>query len=203
MSKKSSLLLLSFTAGIVLPVLLASAAQAHVGNHETSGLLHGLQHPLGGLDHILAMVAVGLWAAQLGGAARWALPVSFLGMMLIGGVVGIAGLPLPWVEPGILISDLVLGALILAATRLPLAVSMGTVGLLAVFHGYAHGAELPQGASGLEFAAGFVCSTAFLHGLGLGAAVLMQKFLNESVVKVAGAGILVGGLGVAIASWVG
>jgi urease accessory protein len=171
-----------------------------VGNHASSGFVPGFQHPFGGLDHILAMVAVGLWAAQLGGNARWALPLSFVGMMAIGGMVGTAGLSLPWVEPGILISDLILGAVILFSTRLPLPASMGVVGLLAVFHGYAHGAELPQGASALEFAAGFVCSTAFLHGLGLGIAVVMQKFWHESLVKAAGAVIFVSGLGLAIAA---
>ena len=202
MPKKYLLLLLSFIAGIS-PLLLASAAQAHIGNHETGGFLLGLQHPIGGLDHVLAMLAVGLWAAQLGGRALWSLPLAFVGVMVFGGLLGMTGVTMPFVEQGILISDLVLGAIVVAATRLPLAISVSIVGALAIFHGYAHGAEMPKGASGLEYAAGFVCSTALLHGIGLGSALLVKKFLQDKFVQVAGAGVLVGGLVVAVRSLTG
>jgi urease accessory protein len=203
MPKKSLLLLLSFIASTALPLLLAPVAQAHVGNHEIGGFLHGLQHPMGGLDHILAMLAVGLWAAQLGGAALWSLPLAFIGVMVFGGVLGMTGVTMPFVEQGILISDLVLGVIVLAATRLPLAISVSIVGALAIFHGYAHGAEMPKGASGLEYAAGFVCSTALLHGIGLGSALLIKKFLQDKFVQVAGAGVLVGSLVVAVRLFAG
>jgi urease accessory protein len=194
MPKKSLLLLLSFIAGIALPLFLAPAAQAHVGNHEIGGFVHGLQHPIGGLDHVLAMLAVGLWAAQLGGAALWSLPLAFVGVMVFGGILGMTGVTMPFVEQGILISDLVLGATVLFAARLPLAVSISMVGVLAIFHGYAHGAEMPNGVSGLEYAAGFVCSTALLHFVGLGSALLIKKLGQDRLVQVAGAGVLMGGL---------
>jgi urease accessory protein len=203
MPKKSLLLLLSFIASTALPSLLAPVAQAHVGNHESGGFLHGLQHPMGGLDHILAMLAVGLWAAQLGGAALWSLPLAFVGVMVFGGVLGMTGVTMPFVEQGILISDLVLGAIILSATRLPLTVSISIVGVLAVFHGYAHGAEMPSGASGLEYAVGFVCSTALLHLVGLSSALLTKRIGQDRLVRVAGAGVLMGGLFLSVRSFTG
>jgi urease accessory protein len=195
MSKKYSLLLPSFTAGIFLPLLVASVAQAHVGTHQTSGFLHGFQHPLGGLDHILAMLAVGLWAAQLGHRAVWALPVTFMGVMLVGGTIGMTtSFTLPGVEPAILVSDLVLGGLILATIRLPITISVSLVGMMAIFHGYAHGAEMPAQAAGLEYAAGFVCATALLHLFGLGTALLVQKYRQAQLVQFAGASILLGSI---------
>ncbi len=203
MSKKYSLLLLSFVAGILLPLLLAPLAQAHIGTHETSGFLHGFHHPWGGLDHILAMLAVGLWAAQLGRTAIWALPVTFIGVMLAGGVIGMTGVTMPGVESGILASDFILGALILAAIRMPIAWSASLVGIVAIFHGYAHGTEMPQNASGLEYAVGFVCSTALLHLSGLGIALLIQRFWPEQLVRVAGAVILLGSLAVMTRSVLG
>jgi urease accessory protein len=203
MPKKYSLLLLTFVAGAMLPFLLAPAAQAHVGNHEVGGFFHGLQHPLGGLDHILAMLAVGLWAAQLGGTASWSLPLAFVSVMVVGGILGMSGITIPFVEQGILISDLILGAVVLAATRLPIAISLSVVGILAIFHGYAHGAEMPAGASGWTYAAGFVCATALLHLAGWSSALLIQKFGQGRWVQVAGAGVLVGGLVLTARSLIG
>jgi urease accessory protein len=203
MPKKSLLLSLPFIAGLIFSLLLAPAAQAHTGNHEIGGFLYGLEHPVGGLDHVLAMLAVGLWAAQLGGAGLWSLPGAFLTAMMVGGMLGMTGINMPFMEQGILISNLVLGAVVLAAIRLPLTISMGIVGALAVFHGYAHGAELPTGASGLEYAAGFICSTALLHLVGLGLALLVQKFSQDRFVQFAGAGILVSGLFLTARSFVG
>src|SRR5438552_13637461 len=133
------LLLGLFSVGIAL--WLPSWAYAHVGPGGSSGFLRGFSHPLTGLDHIVAMVAVGLWAAQRGGRSIWLVPVTFVIVMALGGVLGAAGIALPWVERGIIASVLVLGVLIAAAVRLPLAAATLLVGLFALFHGHAHGAE--------------------------------------------------------------
>jgi urease accessory protein len=202
MSKKY-LLLLSFAAGIALPLLLVPAAQAHVGHHEVGGLMLGFQHPFSGLDHILAMLAVGLWAAQLGGVARWSVPLAFLGAMILGGIVGFTGLEMPWTEQGILLSDLLLGVVVLLAVRLPLALSMSIVSIFAIFHGYAHGAEMPKGVSGWEYAVGFVSATALLHGCGLGVALAIQTIRQDKVVQFAGAGVVIGSLFVIARSAIG
>jgi urease accessory protein len=124
-------------------------------------------HPIGGLDHILAMIAVGLWAAKMGGKALWMVPSAFVVAMASSSVLGHFGLPLPGIESGILATDFILGLLLLFAVRLPLAISVGIVGILAIFHGYAHGAEMPETASGLTYGLGFITSTATLHLLGI------------------------------------
>lgn len=149
-------------------VFLAGPAMAHVGHHHGEGgsFLSGLGHPLGGLDHVLAMTAVGLWAAMIGGKARWLLPAAFVGVMAAGFVAAYAGMPLPFVEPGIAASVIVLGLLVAAAASLPLVASAALVGLFALFHGHAHGMEM-AGAEALPYAAGFVLATALLHGVGL------------------------------------
>jgi urease accessory protein len=203
MLNKSALRLLLFIATFTLSILLPTVADAHIIPGETVGFWHGLEHPIGGLDHILAMLAVGLWAAQLGGSAVWAVPLTFVGIMALGGVLGIMGFPLPFVEQGIVASDLILGGLVLMATRLPLAVSIGIVGLLAVFHGYAHGAEMPKEAQAVSFAAGFMVATTGLHLFGLGIATLIKKFLKERLVRIAGGGILLGGIYVLVNSLTG
>jgi len=170
------------------------AVYAHTNYGETSGFLHGLQHPISGLDHILAMLAVGLWASQLGGLATWAVPLAFVGTMVLGGILGIIGVSVPFVEQGIIASDLILGGLILMVIRLPLSVSIIIVGLLAIFHGYAHGAEMPKAVSGLEYALGFAVATAGLHLLGMLTGVLAKKLLNERVIQFAGGGIVLGAI---------
>ena len=125
----------------------ASGAAAHTFGAHGAGFAQGLAHPLGGIDHLLAMVAVGLWAAQLGGRALWAVPGAFVAMMVVGGAAGMLGALLPLVEPGIAFSLVVLGILVALAARLPVAISAVLVGLLALFHGHAHGSELPEAAS--------------------------------------------------------
>ncbi|MCW8130274.1 MAG: HupE/UreJ family protein [Planctomycetota bacterium] len=165
--------------------LVGSRAWAHPG-HAESGLAHGLAHPFSGLDHILAMVAVGLWAAQLGGRAVWAVPAAFVGMMVTGGALGMAGVPLPLVEAGILASVLVLGLLVAGAAKLPLYASLPLVAFFALFHGHAHGAELAAGASGWSYALGFVAATAALHAVGLGLGWALKRASAEGVVRVAG-----------------
>jgi urease accessory protein len=192
--------LIPFMGAFTLVVLLPLAAHAHVNAGDTIGFWHGLQHPIGGLDHILAMLAVGLWAAQIGGHTLWAVPLTFVSVMAIGGVLGIVGTPVPFVEQGIIASDLILGGLVLLATRLPLAVSMGIVGLLAIFHGYAHGAEMPKESSALLYAAGFVLSTAMIHLSGVGIALVIKKLLKEKMVRIAGGGILLGGIYILVQS---
>jgi urease accessory protein len=189
----------TFTLAILIPAI----AHAHVNAGETVGFWHGLQHPIGGLDHILAMVAVGLWAAQLGGHAVWSVPLAFVGVMAIGGVLGISSVPVPFAEQGIVASNLILGGLVLFATRLPLAVSISIVGLLAVFHGYAHGEEMPKQALAIQYAAGFMLATAALHLAGIGGAVLLNKLLKDRLVRYVGGGILLGGVYVMVNSLIG
>jgi urease accessory protein len=153
---------------IALTLLIPSIASAHTGVGDHSGFSHGLMHPIGGLDHILAMIAVGLWAAQIGGKALWLVPGSFVMAMTGSSVLGHFGQPLPGIEQGILASDFILGLLLLFVARLPLAISVSIVGILAIFHGYAHGAEMPETALGLTYGLGFIISTAALHLVGIG-----------------------------------
>jgi urease accessory protein len=165
-----------------LPVCLAllgafapAAAWAHPGHdgHDvTWDFTSGFMHPLSGLDHLVAMVAIGLWAAQLGGRARWLVPVAFVSVMALGGILGRAGLTVPGAEQAIAASVLVLGLLIAMAARPPVAVGMALAGLFAIFHGFAHGAEMPATASGLDYGTGFVVATALLHAAGLGLGLL-------------------------------
>ena len=154
-----------------LAVALAPAiASAHTGIGGTTGFLHGFWHPIGGIDHVLAMVAVGLLAGQLGGRALWAVPATFVAVMAAGGALGMAGVALPAVEVGIALSVLVLGLVVLAGRRWPLGLAMALVAVFAVFHGHAHGSEMPVDASGLRYGLGFMLATALLHlaGIGLG-----------------------------------
>jgi urease accessory protein len=153
------------TLGAMALLLTPAIAFAHPG-HGDNGLIAGISHPVGGLDHLLAMVAVGLWAAQQKGAARWALPCTFVGIMLIGGLLGFEGLNLPALESAIAASVLALGLAVALAVRPPLSLAVAATALFALFHGVAHGLELPQMSSPWAYAAGFVVATAALHGLG-------------------------------------
>ena len=161
---------------IAITLLIPSVASAHTGVGDPSGFWHGLGHPIGGLDHMLAMVAVGLWAAQMGGKALWMIPGAFVMTMAASSVLGHLGLPLPGVEQGILASDFILGLLLLFATRLPLGVGVGIVSILAIFHGYAHGAEMPATSSGLTYGLGFVMATAALHLAGIGMGLGIDRY---------------------------
>jgi urease accessory protein len=151
--------------GVAALLLSPTLAFAHAG-HDHSGLLAGIAHPVFGLDHLLAMLAVGLWAAQQQGRARWALPLTFVVTMLVGGLLGFAGLQLPLMETGIAGSVLALGLLVALAVRPSLAIATGLTALFALSHGVAHGLELPELANPWGYAAGFVAATAALHGLG-------------------------------------
>jgi urease accessory protein len=179
----------SFTSLATLSLVLAPVlAHAHPG-HGSHGFAAGVSHPIHGLDHILAMVAVGLWAVQLGGRAKWLVPASFVSLMAIGGALGMAGVALPFAEQGIFASVLILGVLIAAAVRLPLAASMGIVGLFALCHGHAHGMEMPGTAAGLAYGAGFVVATALLHASGLMMGLMIQRFAEARWVRATGVAI--------------
>ncbi|WP_299235776.1 HupE/UreJ family protein [uncultured Halomonas sp.] len=175
-------------------LLLPALAYAHVGSGYSGGMAQGFLHPWMGIDHMAAMLAVGLWAAQRGGRAIWVVPVSFMTVMLLGGAIGMAGVALPWVEPGIVASVLVLGLLVAASVRLPLLASGGLVGLFAVFHGHAHGTEMPAMASGLAYGIGFVIATAALHGCGVGLGHLARRWASPRIAQYAGALIAAFGL---------
>ncbi|MGE8068521.1 HupE/UreJ family protein [Pseudomonas sp. NPDC089569] len=151
--------------GAIALLLTPAIAFAHPG-HGDNGLIAGISHPVGGLDHLLAMVAVGLWAAQQHGAARWALPCTFVGTLLIGGLLGFEGFSLPALEGTIAASVLALGLAVALAVRPPLTVAVGATALFALFHGVAHGLELPDMSNPWAYAAGFVAATAALHAAG-------------------------------------
>ena len=152
-------------------LLLAASmpAYAHVGIGTTSSFTAGFMHPLSGLDHMTVMIAVGLWAVLKGGKAILAWPAAFVGVMLVGGVLGMLHMPLPFVEPGILASVVALGLLVALAVDLPVSAGVAIIGLFALFHGHAHGTEVPENAGGLEYMAGFAIATAALHATGIAA----------------------------------
>jgi urease accessory protein len=177
-------------AAVALPVL-AHAHPGHDGHDLTWDFATGATHPLSGWDHLLAMIAVGLWAAQLGGRSRWLVPAAFVSVMALGAVLGHAGLALAGVEQGIAASILILGLLIAAAVRLPATASMAIVGLFALFHGVAHGAEMPATAGGFSYGAGFVVATALLHLVGLGLGMALKN--QQKVARFAGGAVALAG----------
>lgn len=165
--------------------LTPAVAFAHTG-HDASGMLAGIAHPLTGLDHLLAMLAVGLWAAQQQGPARWMLPATFVGSLLTGGLLGFEGVEIPFMETGIAASVLALGLLVAVAARLPVVVSVGLTALFALTHGVAHGLELPELASPWGYACGVVAATACLHATGY-ATVRWLPGAAAPLVRIAGA----------------
>lgn len=178
---------------VLLTLLIPSFAHAHIGAAAASGWVHGLSHPFSGLDHVCAMIAVGLWAAQMGGRALWRVPLAFVSVMMLGGLLGMAAISVPFIEAGIVMSLLVLGVLIAAAVRLPLPMSIAIVGVFAVFHGYTHGAEVPQSISSLGYAAGFMLATALLHLSGMGVALLLKRLERAMLLRAAGGAVAVCG----------
>ena len=186
------------TSLLALTLFLSPAvAVAHTG-HDHSGLLAGMAHPMLGLDHLLAMLAVGLWAAQQSGAARWLVPLSFVASMLMGGLLGFGGLHIPLLESGIAASVLALGLLVAVAMRLPTPVAVGLTALFALTHGVAHGLELPALTSPWGYAAGFIAATAALHASGYALVRLLPRAaaplvrLLGAAAAVTGAGLLAG-----------
>jgi urease accessory protein len=184
---------LALAVGLGLPV----TAHAHTGTAEITGFCQGMAHPLGGLDHVLAMLAVGLWAAQLRGRALWAVPAAFTVMMVLGSALPMFGLSVPFVEQGILFSVLALGVLVAAAVRLPVVGGMALVGAFAFLHGFAHGAEMPATESGALYGAGFLLATALLHAFGIAAGLSLQRAslnAHHVAVRFAGLVVLLGGV---------
>ena len=165
----------------------AFPAFAHQASTESSAFLAGFLHPLGGLDHLLAMITVGLWAALQGGRAIWVWPTAFVSAMLAGAVLGMTGIPLPFVEPGILASTVVLGACVAFSVRAPLSVGAALIAAFAIVHGHAHGAEAPALGSPAEFAIGFALATAILHVAGLALGVGAVQARIPAAVRATGA----------------
>lgn len=178
-------------------LIATTSAQAHTGVGDANGFIHGFTHPINGIDHVLAMVAVGLFAAHLGGRALWLVPLSFVSMMVLGGAFGMAGVSLPFVEIGIGVSVVVLGIAVAFGLHIPTAAAMTLVGFFAIFHGHAHGAEMPETASGFAYALGFVLATATLHGCGIGLGRLLGKMSEPKgvlVFRAAGGAMALAGL---------
>lgn len=169
-------------------------AFAHPQKGEAVGFLTGFRHPISGMDHVLAMIAVGLWGAQLGAPAIWVLPVAFPMVMAFGGMLGLMGVPLPGVEYGIALSAILLGAAVLFEFRPPLGIAAALVGFFAIFHGHAHGTELPPGQSALLYSIGFVMATGLLHALGIGIGTVHRWGWGQKFLRLAGALVAVGGM---------
>lgn len=188
----------------LMGLVFSTSAFAHSGHGDTSGFAHGFMHPVGGLDHVLAMVAVGVLAFVIGGRARFALPLSFMAAMLAGGALGMSGFELPLVEAGIGASIIVIAGLAAFGAVLPVWPVAMLVAFFGLFHGFAHGAEMPVDASGLAYAAGFFVATGFLHltgfAAGLGAASLFGKNgrfaarIGSGAVALAGVAVLGGAI---------
>jgi urease accessory protein len=178
-----------FSAALALLPAVASAHPGHDGGHDlTWDFAGGFAHPVFGLDHLLAMIAVGIWAAQVGGRARWIVPATFVGVMTLASFFGQRGFVPSGMEQMIAVSLLALGLMIALAKRLPLSAGLGLAALFAAFHGFAHGAEIPATSSGLSYGLGFVAATILLHAVGL---ALGKLSLNQSswFAKTAGAGV--------------
>jgi urease accessory protein len=185
-------------AAVAVSTGAAGAAHAHTGLEHAFSFASGFAHPWTGLDHMLAMVAVGLWAGITGGRALWVWPAAFVGVMLAGGALGMAGVAVPMVETGILASVIAFGLLVLAAARLPVALGAALVAAFALLHGHAHGTELPSGAAAATYAAGFALATALLHGIGLGIAYLFRSDAGTWLVRGAGAAVAIAGVALAM-----
>ena len=178
-----------FTSKTLLAVALLTlptAAFAHVGDHSHMSFAEGLAHPFTGLDHMLAMVAVGLWASQIGGRALWLLPLTFPVVMAAGAAAGFGGVALPWVEIGIAASVLVLGAAVALRAHPSLAISVPLIAAFAALHGYSHGVELPASVSALTYAFGFVAATLALHFIGIGLGLAANRMPVRFAAQAAG-----------------
>jgi urease accessory protein len=184
------------TIALIACALLISMhpAAAHTEGGLAGGFASGFAHPLLGADHVAAMVAVGLWGAFLGAPAIWLLPIVFPLVMALGGVLGILGVPLPGVEIGIAVSAVVLGMMVALAVRPHLAIAAILVGAFAIFHGYAHGAELPEGGNAVAYSVGFVIATGLLHLFGIAIGLLTRWPAGVTAVRFAGSAIAIAGL---------
>jgi urease accessory protein len=183
--------LLAFAAAM----LASGPAFAHVGAGSTASFAAGIAHPFSGLDHITVMIAVGLWASLKGGRSLWLWPATFVGVMLVGTALGMAHVPVPFVEPAILASVVALGLLVALAIDLPLWTGALIIGVFAVFHGHAHGSEVAENVGGLEYMAGFAVATGTLHAIGIGFGLAMNRLQARTVIRAAGALCVMVGLG--------
>ena len=180
---------------VLLFLIMPSTASAHTETGGVGGFLSGFKHPLTGLDHIVAMVAVGLWGAFLGGRAMWTLPVVFPVVMAFGGALGVLGVPLPGVETGIALSGIVLGLMVACAAKPKLWIAVVIVGFFAIFHGHAHGTELPEAANAMTYAIGFVVSTGLLHLGGIAFGLLVRWPWGRITIRAGGVAIAAIGFG--------
>jgi urease accessory protein len=168
-------------------------AMAHVQDGQAQGLVNGLLHPISGLDHVLAMIAVGLWGAQLGAPALWVLPITFPIVMAVGGFLGLVGIPVPGVEIGIALSALLLGMVVAMEAKPNLVLAAVLVAAFAIFHGHAHGTELPPGQSGLMYSIGFVIATGCLHVLGILVGAAHRWPLGRIALRLSGSAVAIAG----------
>jgi urease accessory protein len=179
---------------LLVSLLMPDAACAHIVRGETIGFVSGFLHPISGLDHIIAMVAVGLWGAQLGAPAIWLLPVTFPLVMAFGGFLGLIGVPLPGSELAIALSGVCLGLVVLTAARPKLWIAAALVGVFGLFHGYAHGHELPPGQNAILYSLGFVLATGLLHATGITLGLAYRWRWGQWALRGAGAAVMGGGL---------
>jgi urease accessory protein len=177
----------------ILVLCWGQALHAHVQHGEGVSFRTGFEHPISGLDHVVAMVAVGLWGVQLGAPAVWLLPVAFPMVMAMGGMLGLMGVPLPGAEIGIAASAILLGSAVLSEVRPPLLIAAVVVTFFAVFHGYAHGAELPPGQSGLLYSMGFVIATGCLHAVGICIGSIHRWRWGQKLLRMAGGAVALAG----------
>lgn len=185
---------LQFGATLAALVIAAPAvAFAHPG-HPGDGLAAGFMHPFTGLDHLMAMIAVGFWAAMLGGRARYFVPAAFVSVMMVGAAFGLAGTAMPLVEPFVAGSVVALGLLVAFEVKVPVAAASSIVAAAAFFHGFAHGTELPAGSSALTYIGGFVAATLVLHGAGLALGSVRRSAASRAAGRIAGAGVALAGL---------
>jgi urease accessory protein len=185
----------SISICIALIATLVSPALAHTDVGSAASFAAGVAHPFSGTDHITVMLAVGLWAALKSDRALWVWPTTFLGVMLVGATLGMGHIAVPFVEPGVLASVVVLGLMVALAVDLPVAVGAAIIGAFALLHGHAHGTEMVESLQGHEYMAGFAVATATLHALGIGFALTLQRAALSSVIRLAGVTCVIGGLG--------
>ena len=174
-------------------LLLSSQVSGHTGDGPHNGFMHGFNHPLSGLDHMLAMIAVGLWAAQRQDRMIWSIPLLFVAVMGLGGILGMLVMPVTFAEHGIVLSLLILGLLLTSRKQLPKSISIFLIGLFALSHGYAHGSEMPPGMPLWSYAAGFMFATSGLHLCGIALAVLFKKLIHVDWLRLSG--LMIAGYG--------
>jgi len=190
------------TLKVGLTTLIAAVptlALAHPGHEHSTSFFSGFMHPMGGLDHLLAMIAIGLWAVSIGGKALWAVPAAFIGTMLLGGALGMMGLQVPFVEQGIALSVILIGLLLVGSARFSVGSCAAIAGVFAFFHGAAHGMEMPLNVNGAEFAIGFACATALLHVAGMGLGKTIARIEAPIMTRLAGGVIAAAGVMMAVA----